>query len=484
MGQRPLLFVKHPLLYGLGALFLCAAAAVAGGSCDPTTFDDQAAKAPVRIVGTPENLSHFESVAAPLTHGKGDDNRADTVVVGGSGSAALFAVQLGEAGKLTTHSGGDPEDRVSDMPRITSIAQLENADNDPLLLVGVPDDKVIYQARINDDGFPVREGDSVHSNSFFLDVENFGGQVAGGYIGEDGEPNKHSWVVTTDSSIFIIPLPFENSHGINCEEAFLCDSSCDAFHAEHRALSLGRLMDNRDHSDSPRQTIAVGIPRPDDDVGNTRSLARLIFYNRENVSMDDPPRTCDASGGFENIVLTPLGRSEHFGSALLTVNLDGDDNGWDELLIGDPGAQRVFVLHVPTDAHDATGWRNAVTVDELAPTDPVGVVAFGAALTAVDLDGDGRREIAVGDPEATVEGEAQAGRVHLFSVSFEGGHYEFEELGTLTDHEPGKTLRVGKALAPIVAGDVYWEQSNPIAEDLLVVADGRVYVFLETGAFD
>jgi hypothetical protein len=163
-----------------------------------------------------------------------------------------------------------------------------------------------------------------------------------------------------------------------------------------------------------------------------------------------------------------------------------DDDGWDELLVGDPGAATVFVFAVSSDQRDASplgsGWQGVTPIGELTPTDTDTAGDFGQALTALDLDGDGKREIAVGDPAATISGNANAGRVHLFAVELNGMTLSADEIGTLTDHEASEAKHVGQALSRIAASSTLWSPEQPIREDLFVVSDSRLYVFSHTSS--
>lgn len=153
--------------------------------------------------------------------------------------------------------------------------------------------------------------------------------------------------------------------------------------------------------------------------------------------------------------ITPPGMEPDFGKAMVVGDFDG--NGTPDLAIGAPSANKVYVymnIALPT-----------------APAAPVevtvsGSTAFGESLAVGDFDGDGNHELVVGDPNATVDGTANAGMVHLFTQS--GGSFTAES-NALHDAQPEGDQRFGRSIAVAKFGG---------AQDILVVAaSGEVFTY-------
>jgi hypothetical protein len=146
------------------------------------------------------------------------------------------------------------------------------------------------------------------------------------------------------------------------------------------------------------------------------------------------------------------------GSSLLAADLTGD--GRDELLyLLGSGAVRladgaaIETLMGGPVAGDCAGTPLTEAYPPLVCPTPgdFGVrcsAAFGASLGVGDLDADGAPEILVGDPEATVEGVAQAGAVHVYEL--EAGAWV--ESAALFDASPGEGQRMGSAISVVKVG--------------------------------
>jgi hypothetical protein len=156
--------------------------------------------------------------------------------------------------------------------------------------------------------------------------------------------------------------------------------------------------------------LAVGMP--DATIGGASDAGAVyVFYGASQGLSGDRVIEYDLAQSW-------AGHSEsgdRFGHSLAAGDFDGD--GFDDLAIGAPGSYfgpplggAVFVLHGsgmgPLDRDDrysfifTDGWTASA--------------AFGSALAAGDFDCDGSEELAIGDPDVMVAGEAAAGMVHIW----------------------------------------------------------------------
>jgi hypothetical protein len=111
---------------------------------------------------------------------------------------------------------------------------------------------------------------------------------------------------------------------------------------------------------------------------------------------------------------------DSFGASVLLRDLDAD--GRSDLAVGAPIERNgnnvqggaVFLFHGETTGVSA--WRTLAPFNSLNEQD----LLFGFSLTTGDVDGDGRRELFVGAPGATVNGTLWGGRVFVFRGSTTG----------------------------------------------------------------
>jgi hypothetical protein len=71
---------------------------------------------------------------------------------------------------------------------------------------------------------------------------------------------------------------------------------------------------------------------------------------------------------------------------------------------------------------------------------------FGSALTALDLDADGRDELVVGAPGATVDGSTRAGAMWIHHGAGAGPSFALNVAGVLRDANPTTDTQLGSAL--------------------------------------
>lgn len=165
------------------------------------------------------------------------------------------------------------------------------------------------------------------------------------------------------------------------------------------ALAVGDF--NRDGYDD----LAVGVPFEDQGPLSNAGMIHVIWGSSGGLT---------ATGTFffnqAGLVGQTIEADDRFGAALTAGDIDGD--GYDDLAIGSPredgGIGIVSILRGgPGFSPGATGkWQ-------ITPADGVG---FGDALAIGDFDGDGFGDLAVGEPGAN----SQGGRVRRYAGSGSG----------------------------------------------------------------
>lgn len=206
--------------------------------------------------------------------------------------------------------------------------------------------------------------------------------------------------------------------------------------------------------------LAVGRFRASD--GTIELLLAVGSTSGTVVVMHGDPR---APGGARP--MQPLGcfmgSEPGFGLALTTADLDGD--GSDEIVVGN-GAEvnnRVDAVHVysPAQATSPTNcnatWPELLTVHCSDVADRGVTCAnlasgFGSALSAGDLDGDGRDEVLVGAHFATVDGVAHAGAVYVLSSSGTGAALTVTTGAVLRDQAPVAEAELGRDVRAALIG--------------------------------
>lgn len=436
-----------------------------GTGCDWREFDKLEDDAPVRAVGAPDGLDGYSASAVALRR-PGDANyRQNTVVVAGFGPEAVVAVSVRSNGRASRPSGGDSFDTENEPSEVSSVVQLEasTANPEPTVLIGSAEGNRIHVVRLPEGSHFVNELTIDGPTAW----EGFGGAVGTGDLGDvGGLGGGEEWIVASDNAIYVLyGEPKAAGQYIRCS-AVCGGASCEAFRSATRAVVTGAFFD-----DLPAGTHAAVVGTPDEGRGRVHFLRW--------VEGATAPNGCPGSNELHKWVLeapdASPAPSEMFGTSLFAVDLDGDSR--QDLLVGAPDLNRVYVYL--NESGDATGWENAAPDGIIEPPDPDNAVAFGSSMTFLDVDGDGTRELAVGDPEAYVGGKRGAGRVHLFTLNVAGGQVTGSEAATAYDLQPESTGGLGIAVSSVVMGDTVWSPGLP--EELVVVSYKEVFIFFLTG---
>ncbi|GAA1429475.1 hypothetical protein GCM10009616_11630 [Microlunatus lacustris] len=188
----------------------------------------------------------------------------------------------------------------------------------------------------------------------------------------------------------------------------------------------------------------VGLPMPDDGRAPGAVDVRSLRSSVPSVLVLPP----DRAGGDPD--------PQEFGAAVVAA--DFDDDGCVDLLVGAPGANRVYLV----DGEQADERVAAVTVlaeDVLPEAD--GSERFGAALAVERVyaspgePGSGLHRVWIGAPGAAVEGQQAAGAVVHHTIDAELGLSEPTVISQNSPGVPGSAEtgdRFGEVLEPI--GDV------------------------------
>jgi hypothetical protein len=218
---------------------------------------------------------------------------------------------------------------------------------------------------------------------------------------------------------------------------------------------LGLALAAGDFDGDGRDELAIGAPEADGVVGDTvlANSGEVVVYQFQAGEWDGMVVFSQAGS-----VPGDVEAGDRFGTVLEAGDFDGD--GVDDLAVGVPGeavgatelAGAVNVVYGgegPDGGLGATGsqifYRSGGGIGGTAEQGE----SLGSALAAGDFDADGHRDLAIGAPYRTVDGQADAGAVVVLFGSADGlaaaGQQEIdlEALGLTV----GGNEQLGRALA-------------------------------------
>ncbi len=442
----------------LGSL---AVAALLVTSCTWGGFDDLEKKAPVQVLQRPGKFSspQFGSHMLALSH----PDHPRTLVVSGQYTDVLAVIKLGDNGgiqstRVASVGSGDLMDAgdrqgnlVQAMTRIS-----DSTDGEPRILVGVPRFQYLRRVTITAEGPLLAEPAQLRVvKPLGGELGNLGGALAAGQF---DSADASDWAVAEDDyTFFILNESFDASNVLSCE----VPNSGDAMEATGRGLVAGRFFAG---DPAGQKAFALGVPR------NTGGEVWLYRFESGTVNCNAMHLTPPAS---------EPGDPQQYGTALGVYDLNHD--GVDDLVVGMPDGSfsRVFVYLSGGTTLNPTP---AYTLDTQEP----GAVQFGAAIGFVDLDGDGVKEIIVGDPQADYGDNL--GRVHIFGADWaHGGTVTEEVVGDLAQKETFAGADLKEASMNLGTEIVGLDWGNPdwSGEELVVGASELIFVYyLSTWAGD
>lgn len=375
-------------------------AGVAGSGCDWRDFDNIQAGAPVLRAGPPTGYSapnDFGRVILPLTP-PADGSAAARFLGSAIGQTGLALVDITATGQgSNTNITGLALDNLLGDP-ITAMAEVPGA-GEALLGIPIADGGTLLTVNLT----------SLMVTPFAVSGEPlFGMGVAAGSLSGPGAKD-----LVTVSSTAIHVYVNGASTSIAASSSTACPiaiaTTLPSLELVNRAVVIGAFMGGT------ALQVAVGTPV-------SSGGGSVSFFSVDATAV-----------GCVQLLSAPAATDSRFGQALAIGDFDND--GVPDLLVGAPPT-RAYLYRGPI----AAGAAPTATI-----TDSSGGGDFGAAVAALNLDGKPGDEALIGDPNATVGGQAQAGNVSIYT----GPALATKLTTVLADHDPSGGEVYGSAVAAL-----------------------------------
>ncbi|MAG58222.1 MAG: hypothetical protein CMJ83_18200 [Planctomycetes bacterium] len=396
----------------------------------------------------------------------------------------VFSAALGplSAQKLVVEGHG-----IEDLGQVLQVADIDG-DGKAEILAGAPRHQRgerHQQGRL----FILKGGDGEdlddRSVSWFGEMagSRFGSSFAIGDVNGDGLPDILVGAPGTNESRGSCHLILGGKRGGAVLGGGVAGSNTLNLYGETRLFGFGRAVTLGDLNGDKLDDIIVAESYAN--VGTTRSAGRVwVFRGRKRFKKS---KAKAGEKGMEADLIIVGREAESLGTQLLCEDLDGD--GIDDLVLGSPdhrdGTGTVTVVRGRRDR-----FKKKATTIRLGRDDVDLVIRgnrggrLGHALTGMDLDDDGTKDLLLSEPRRGHQRNREVGAVH--AVAWKDTQKKLD-LGRM--HEKLKTVATLRGLiafeqqgAALAAGRF----GGGKTEDLLVgsPAIGRVVLFLDPPAFD
>lgn len=435
-------------------LFLVGMGVVAT-ACNWTTFASDAEKAPARSIKAPSGYTStdFGVSLLPLSDGQG---QAAAFVASSLDGAELVVMKIDSGGGVSSTSVAASNLTGTRDSAITSLTEVPGTAPSVELLLGTPNlsDNTnagqIYSLVLPDGMANAKLVPAVGS----VEV-GWGRGLATGHL---TGATTTDFIVSSDRQLAVlVGATFDaaaNAAITMTAGAVGCDVTFDWAGLDNRYRLRRPLLTARLWAGGVEQQLVVG---------STHSAAPGV------VSF----LSVDATASRLTCITTATQPKSHFGQSLATGDFNADGNP--DLLVGAP-TQGAFVYLGPFQAGSLP--------TPIAIMDSTGV-DFGYAVAALNIDPTPGDEVLIGDPRATVDGVANAGRVVAYK--FDASTMTMKEYKTFADHSPesgssfGSTVDVLKFCTAASISPTTACPDASTAHVLMVGAGNEVFVYFQVG---